>query len=89
MLTALGSTVEALEEVYLWLHSLQPGHSASHILQQVASSPPLHRQMLPALGIYKTKGKLDMVITPVAEAAALRTQGQPSLHNEFQASRAT
>lgn len=60
---------------------LQPDHSASHILQQAASFPPLRRQMLPALGIYKTKGKLDMIIIPEAEAAALRVQGQPSLHH--------
>lgn len=39
--------------------------------------------MLPALGIYKTRGKLGMVIIPEAEAeaAALRVQGQPSLHH--------
>lgn len=39
-------------------------------LQQVCSSPPLHRQLLPGLGLSRTDRKLDMAITPEAEAEA-------------------
>lgn len=36
------------------------------LLQQVCSSPPLHRQLLPGLGLSRTNRKLDMPITAEA-----------------------